>query len=491
VTAPPAGPAAPAPTRPPGTGPRPATRPGLTATPPRSPSGWMWVCLGLLAASGALGLVAWLGLVWGGVTVAAVGGTVVAGLVHRRRRRTARARGTGLIGSGRGPRGTGRLGRLFGGGRSGRPGRLGGGGRSSPLGGRGAAGPHRPGGGLRSRLPRILGGTRNRAGSTPGGGRSSQSAGGQRRGGRLNPLNWGAGRRRSTSAPTGSAAGTGRKWTNPFRRQPKSSSTSSGSSGSRGGSSGGRPWTKTKAAASRLNPFRKRPAAAASDTSTVRTGTSPAGALAARLNPFRRREKKSTPDRSGDTPRRRWLDRFRRQPATTEPAKGTATPRPAAATTSPAPTTQPAAPPSASPAPPPPAPRTTATPPPRPAEPRHSSRTGDTVTGPARPAPGAVEDMALLEFGKSLESGHDAVAEVAAHYERLATAAEESQPVDSAIPDAIRTAAEFIRQAESILGELPATFKRQHEADIERAGNPRKGPAVEEKADSKNNRGHA
>lgn len=102
-----------------------------------------------------------------------------------------------------------------------------------------------------------------------------------------------------------------------------------------------------------------------------------------------------------------------------------------------------------------------------------------------RPSPGAVEDQSLLAFGKSLRASHEAADELATHYEQLAAAAEDHQPVDSAIPEAIRTAAKFIREAETILAELPATFNRQHEADIERGRNPRKGPAVEEKADSR------
>ena len=480
MSLPPAGPVAPAPPRPRPVGPRPAARTGPAATPPQSPSGLMWVCLGLLAASGVLGLIAWLGLVWGGVTIAAVGGTVVTGLVYRRRRRSGRTRGTGLGGPGRGPRGTGRFGGLFRRpGRSGTgPGRLGG--------ARGAVG-SRPGGGLRSRLPRVLGGTR---------GRAPQSGTPARRGGRFNPLNWG---RRSTSTGSGSGGG-GRKWTNPFRGGSKTP----GGSSSGGGSSGGRPWSK---AASRLNPFRKRSSSTAGSGGGAADrggGRSPAAALAARLNPFRRRAKsattdkaakntKSSPSPSGTTS---WRSKFnlrnwRRRNITTSaaptpPTKTAAPAEPAKATASPAPQPPPAA----------PRPTTTPpTPPPRPAEPRHSrtgdSRTGDSVTTTSpRPDPGAVEDMSLLEFGNSLRAGHDAVAEVAAHYEKLAAVAEDTQPVDSAIPDAIRTAAKFMREAESILGELPATFDRQHEADRERAENPRKSPAVEEKADSKNNRDH-
>lgn len=109
------------------------------------------------------------------------------------------------------------------------------------------------------------------------------------------------------------------------------------------------------------------------------------------------------------------------------------------------------------------------------------------MTSPARPNPADVADKALFEFRNGLKTGHEAVEEIADHYDKLATAAEDSQPVGSEVPDAIRTAVKFMRYAHSILEELPATIDRTNATDRERAENPRNG---ERNADYDRNKDH-
>jgi hypothetical protein len=94
------------------------------------------------------------------------------------------------------------------------------------------------------------------------------------------------------------------------------------------------------------------------------------------------------------------------------------------------------------------------------------------------------EGSSLYGWGQSLKAAPQVIGDFAAQFEELARHAEEEQPASSGLAEQIRAVATKLRTAEAEASEWHPTFRRDHEADIERVENPRKGSThIEAKAD--------
>jgi hypothetical protein len=316
--------------------------------------------------------------------------------------------------------------------------------------GAGAGGASGRGGGLRSKLPKFLGGKGRQSGGAGGTGRKKM---------------FGRGR----TAGSGSGGAGGRKGLFGGLGRKRKSATSSG--GSPGGGTSGRGSTRTRPRIFGGRPKGQKPAG--------KTNTS-GGGTGSGASP-RRRPWKWRPWRGGGT---------KRKPSKAAPGTGPTT---STGPTAGGPGGKPASPvqedkPAPGPAPKPnetdqrPAAK-------RPPEPKHKAPeerapAGGGDKGMGAHSPTGYEDKSQYRFGEDLKREPETLEDMAQRYEAMAKAAEEDQPIDNAVAEGLREIARMLRAATGIATDLHPTWRRQHEADIHRVENPRKGSArVESKAD--------
>ena len=94
------------------------------------------------------------------------------------------------------------------------------------------------------------------------------------------------------------------------------------------------------------------------------------------------------------------------------------------------------------------------------------------------------EGTSLYGWGESLKACPDVIGDFAAQFEALATQAEDEQPASSVLSEKIRSVATKLRAAQDEAADWHPTFRREHETDIARVENPRKGSThIEQRAD--------
>jgi len=104
------------------------------------------------------------------------------------------------------------------------------------------------------------------------------------------------------------------------------------------------------------------------------------------------------------------------------------------------------------------------------------------AAGSSRPVNGD-DEQSFYTWGRSLPGYAAAVAEFAAPFRKLAEQARDHQPASPVLAEKVEHLASLLGQAEAVAAELGPTWKSHHDADIDRVEQPRKGPAVEQRAD--------
>jgi len=122
----------------------------------------------------------------------------------------------------------------------------------------------------------------------------------------------------------------------------------------------------------------------------------------------------------------------------------------------------------------------------QPAEEQQSAMTSPqpqpAAAGSSRPVNGD-DEQSFYTWGRSLPGYAAAVAEFAAPFRKLAEQARDHQPASPVLAEKVEHLASLLGQAEAVAAELGPTWKSHHDADIDRVEQPRKGPAVEQRAD--------
>lgn len=301
--------------------------------------------------------------------------------------------------------------------------------------------------GMRSRLPRFLGGTKTGRGSTSGA--SGAGAPGGRKRGLFD---------RSRNPRGGSVGGSGSQRRGRLfgrgKRQAASGSSDAPATGRRRGRGAGR---SPGGSAGKTGKGKS--------TGTTTTGTSGPGSAGGgskkRWLPWKRRPKgnstHSTNDPGIDKPTTKPTDK----PADTAPTRDKPTPK----------NNKPDG----------PAARPGLTDPP--ADPAARNTGGSAMSG-QHTRTGGYEDRSLVGAGESLKTAPNDIEELRLQWEQAARSAEEDQPFSDAVREGHNQIVKKLREAEELAGALYGDFRGGNEADIERYENPRGGNhRVEGKAD--------